>query len=57
MAATLLVAEASALAGIAFLVASTAVTAGAVVGRHHYPLDAVLGASIGVIAWLVGQTL
>ncbi len=39
--------------GVIFLSWAIAVIAGSVVGRYHYAADSVLGAGIGVAAWLI----
>ena len=50
LAAGLSVLPVSASAGVAFLIVATAIFVGAVWGRYHYAVDAVLGLLVGIIA-------
>jgi membrane-associated phospholipid phosphatase len=44
-------------AGVVFLVIALSIAAGAVSGRYHYALDAILGVVVACIALIVGAVL
>lgn len=45
------------IAGLVLMVAAVAVVIGSVVGRYHYAADAVAGAAVAVVSFLVSRTI